>query len=175
MEPPAVQTEAAASIPSVADLAIRDIFYLVKKGIAAEFVCILFFGLTWALPHALFSGLGGWTENLHSPQWAYVLGWGAVLVAVARFLPDLLEGFGRIATQLAPAVKKTSLLKRLLLLSLIAGLLFLDSNSPDAFNYVFFFVLLPLGYVYDEYRNLLRKKLPDAKSEVAEEGSSTDQ
>ena len=145
-----------------ANLTVRDIWHLVKVFFRTTFVLILVFCLPYALLLGTDFGIktsfgketASWVREI--AKW----GLGALLVyIVVTELPDILKRLGEIFTELGQVAQRTSVLKRILWISILAAyFLVLVPNYGEATLWFLILVIIPGAYMYDEYRRLIPKK-----------------
>ncbi len=145
-----------------ANLTVRDTWHLMKVYFQAVFVCILVFGLPYAL--LLGTDFGIKTSfGEETASWVRkIITWGVLaLVAylVVTDLPSVLKQLGGMCTALGQAAEVTSFLKRVLWISFVIGYFFIFSlKYPVVGFWSFILVILPAAFTYDAYIKLLLKK-----------------
>ncbi len=152
---------------SFADLTFREIWHLVKYYFIAAFACFLIFGL----PYVLFIGSGpilGNTLGIDPDKWTWwmdVLSLGVIALLIIMKLPDFLERFGGFLTEMGQAARRASVLKRTTALLLFVSWMFLWRTFPTPTFFLSVLVVLPIGFIIDEYNKMLKKKATEGQEE----------
>jgi hypothetical protein len=149
------------------DLTLNELWDLVKTFFTAVLGCLLIFGLPWACVIGLDS-LG--RSNLSASEyswWEQIFQWGFYALVVSFILwniPEILKAFGEFFTSLSTTAQNLSRTKQILLFIFVYGYFALCIKLPD---YAFFFsilVLIPGGYTFQVYKELLKRRSATSES-----------
>lgn len=140
------------------DLTIGEINLLIKDFFQASFVCLLVFGI----PYALFVGVFWGAESVFSggelswlPQ---VVIWGVIIYLLIKNLPDTLKYFGDMFQGLSAAAASVSRPKQLIGLVFVIGYFYSSVRFPNAWFWFTVLIFMPAGFTYDHYKKILKQK-----------------
>lgn len=138
---------------SLRNLTGRDIWRLVKTGLTAQFACFLLFGL----PYLLFWGAAlGARQTLGEEvtEWSGLALLAIMAVFIVWNLGELFENLGRFLLEMGQSLRRASFARRMVMSVLVITYFSLWRRFPTVAFLFSIFVLIPGGFVFDEYKRL---------------------
>ena len=141
---------------TVGDLTFRDAFKLMKTFLLCEFVIACGY-LIFKAPALLIGETA--IKDIEGSPITKVISWGILVTLAAQALPQILAEVGAASSRLGETVAKFSLLRRILLVSACVGAIWVCSNIDSGYvSAIVWFLLVPLGVVYEEAVKILRDR-----------------
>jgi hypothetical protein len=146
--------------PGFRDLTLDEVLKLLKHFFGGVFVCALIF----VLPYLLLTSASEYADAIvgdkRASQWTgYVLSF-VVLLWVVFHIDTLFSRLAELFANLANLTKEMSTIKRTAFAILLVLYFWGCVHFPNIGFFVSVLGLFPAGFTYDEYKRLLKDRLP---------------
>ena len=143
------------------DLTIGKIKVLIKDFFLACFICLLVFGIPYALLVTFFWGVESAVSGGQFSWLPRALGLGLIALVVVLLIKDLpytLKYFGDMFTRLSTAAANLSRVKQAIGLAFVIGYFYSAIKFPVVWFWFTVLIFTPAGFTYDRYKAILKRK-----------------
>lgn len=149
--------------PGFRDLTLDEAWKLLRRLFEAEIGCALVFVLPYLLFFSASKTADAIVGDTTASEWMGYVILIVVLLVVVFHINDLFSSLAGLFSNLANVTKAMSPIKRTAL-GILLVLYFMSAiHFPRIWFFLSVLVLIPAGFTYDEYKRLLKDKLPAQK------------
>jgi len=144
---------------SFTDLTVKEIWEIIRYFFTAVFICTIMFVIPFFIVMGVEFGAESFLDS-GQKKWIEYIVWFLIIIFLIGHLDELFMGLSDCFRSLGESAKDISFLKKMGLFVFVAFYFFLWLEYVIVAFFFSVLILVPSGFAYDKYRNILRKKMP---------------